>query len=186
MGSVTARADNVPLARRERARHEFSLRRLLANALQWKTFSVGIAILLVFILSAIFAPIVAPYDPAKPNYQALLQPPSGDHLFGTDDKGRDIFSRVVYGTRISFTIAVVAVGIAAVIGIPLGLFAGFFGGWADAVTGRFIDAAVRVSGAADGHRDRHHHWDRLEGSDHRDRSHRYPGVRPRLTVGDDR
>src|SRR3989337_2948121 len=102
MGSVAARADTMLLARRDRARHRFSLPRLLASALPWKTFLAGIVILLVFILSAIFAPIVAPYDPAKPDYQALLQTPSGDHLFGTDDKGRDIFSRVVYGTRISF------------------------------------------------------------------------------------
>ena len=170
MGSVAAGADELVLSRRERKRHGLSLRRLLASVLQWKTFSVGIAILLVFILSAIFAPVVAPYDPAKPDYQALLQTPSGDHLFGTDDKGRDIFSRVVYGTRISFTIAVVAVGIAAVIGIPLGLFAGFFGGWADAITGRFVDALfafpvllmaiaiVTITG------------NRSEGSDHRDRS----------------
>ena len=69
-----------------------------------------------------------------------MQPPSLDHLFGTDDKGRDIFSRVIFGTRISFTIALVAVGIAAVVGVPLGLFAGFFGGGLDAVIGRVVDA----------------------------------------------
>jgi peptide/nickel transport system permease protein len=116
------------------------LRRLLSAVLAWKTFSLGLALLLVYIFSAVLAPIVAPYDPAKPNYQALLQTPSLDHPFGTDDKGRDIFSRVVYGTRISFTIALVAVGIAAAIGIPLGLFGGYSGGWADTVTGRFVDA----------------------------------------------
>ena len=141
MGSVAAGADDLLLAR-----PGAGAARIVASPSPGEARCSGrpsrsaSLILLVFILSAIFAPIVAPYDPAKPDYQALLQTPSGDHLFGTDDKGRDIFSRVVYGTRISFTIAVVAVGIAAVIGIPLGLFAGFFGGWADAVTGRFVDA----------------------------------------------
>jgi peptide/nickel transport system permease protein len=113
---------------------------LLRAPLRWKTFSLGIALLLVFILAALFAPLIAPYDPAKPDYQALLQPPSSDHLFGTDDKGRDIFSRVIYGTRVSFTIALVAVGIATAIGIPLGLFGGYFGGWFDAVISRTVDA----------------------------------------------
>ena len=140
MGSVAMAAGDPVGATRDRARGGWTARRVVTKALQWKTFSAGILLLLVFILSAIFAPLIAPYDPAKPDYQALLQTPSREHLFGTDDKGRDIFSRVVYGARISFTIAVVAVGIAAAIGIPLGLFAGFFGGWPDAVTGRVVDA----------------------------------------------
>jgi peptide/nickel transport system permease protein len=113
---------------------------MLTSVLFWKTFSLGVILLLIYIFAAVFAPMVAPYDPSKPNYQALLQPPSLSHPFGTDDKGRDIFSRVVYGTRISFTIALVSVGIAAAVGIPLGLFSGFFGGWVDAVTGRIVDA----------------------------------------------
>jgi peptide/nickel transport system permease protein len=137
-GAVAQSAPALPT--RHRARRWRSPRGFLETALAWKTFSAGMALLLVFVLSALFAPIVAPYDPAKPDYQALLQTPSPEHPFGTDDKGRDIFSRVVYGARISFTIALVSVGIAAAIGIPLGLFAGFFGGWVDAVTGRVIDA----------------------------------------------
>jgi peptide/nickel transport system permease protein len=140
MGSVAMPAGEQILASRGRARGGLTLRRFIWSAIQWKTFSVGLLLLFVFVVMAVFAPFVAPYDPAKPDYQALLQTPSADHPFGTDDKGRDIFSRVVYGARISFTIAVVAVGIAAVIGIPLGLFAGYFGGWADAVTGRVVDA----------------------------------------------
>ena len=120
--------------------HTAKLTAFVTAPLRWKTFSLGIAILLVYVVSAIFAPLVAPYDPAKPDYQALLQTPSLEHLFGTDDKGRDIFSRVIFGTRISFTIAIVAVGIAAVVGVPLGLFGGYFGGWPDAVIGRVVDA----------------------------------------------
>src|SRR5262245_22636022 len=70
---------------------------------RWKTFTLGLVIIGFFITCALFAPLIAPYNPDKPNYQALLQPPSREHLFGTDDKGRDIFSRVIYGTRVSFT-----------------------------------------------------------------------------------
>jgi peptide/nickel transport system permease protein len=113
---------------------------LLSAASHWKTFSIGIVIIGLFVLCAIFAPLIAPYDPAKPDYQALLQPPSLEHLFGTDDKGRDIFSRVVYGTRVSFTIALVAVSIATIAGVPAGLFAGFFGGRVDSIVSRLLDA----------------------------------------------
>jgi peptide/nickel transport system permease protein len=140
MDQAVVPARNRSLAGRERTRASGTVTRWLTTPLRWKTFSLGIALLLVFILCALFAPAVAPYDPAKPNYQALLQPPSLDHFFGTDDKGRDIFSRVIYGTRVSFTIALVAVGIATAAGIPLGLFGGYFGGWFDAVISRVVDA----------------------------------------------
>lgn len=113
---------------------------MLAGAVTWKTFTLGLLLIGVFLLCVVFAPVVAPYDPAKPNFKALLQQPSGDHLFGTDDKGRDIFSRVVYGTRVSFKIAVVSVGLATLVGLPLGLFAGFYGGWIDATISRLVDA----------------------------------------------
>lgn len=115
-------------------------RQLARNAVQWKTFTLGLVIILVFVVGATFAPLVAPYDPDKPDFQALLQRPSINHPFGTDDKGRDIFSRVVYGTRVSFTIALVSVGIATLTGVPLGLFAGFSGGRADSVISRCLDA----------------------------------------------
>ena len=113
---------------------------LLAAAARWKTFAVGLLLVGLFVAAAVAAPVVAPYDPARPDYQALRQPPTAEHPFGTDDKGRDIFSRVVYGTRISFAIALVAVAIATAVGVPLGLLVGFFGGWSDALVGRLIDA----------------------------------------------
>jgi peptide/nickel transport system permease protein len=113
---------------------------LLAAAARWKTFAGGLLLVGLFVVAAVAAPVVAPYDPAKPDYQSLLQPPTAEHPFGTDDKGRDIFSRVVHGTRISFTIALVAVAIATAVGVPLGLLVGFSGGWSDALVGRLIDA----------------------------------------------
>ncbi len=128
------------LRRQERGlRHGF-LPELLATAGRWKTFSAGVLIVGLFVLAAVAAPVLAPFDPAKPDYQALRQPPSQTHLFGTDDKGRDIFSRVVFGTRVSFTIALVAVAIATAAGVPIGLIVGYLGGWPDAVVGRLIDA----------------------------------------------
>jgi peptide/nickel transport system permease protein len=114
--------------------------RLLSSAAKWKTFTVGLLLLSLFVIAVIFAPAIAPFSPSKPNFKALTQSPSRDHLFGTDDKGRDIFSRVVYGTRVSFKIALVSVGLATLAGLPLGLFAGFYGGWIDAIVSRFVDA----------------------------------------------
>jgi len=115
-------------------------RRLLRSAAKWKTFTLGVALIALFLLCAIFAPLIAPADPEELDYNISLQRPSWAHPFGTDDQGRDLFSRVVYGTRVSFTIAVVAVSIATLIGVPLGLLSGFFGRWIDTVIGRVIDA----------------------------------------------
>lgn len=127
-------------ARSGRGESRSWVRSILHGARLWKTFALGIVILAVFILCVPLAPIIAPYNPDKPDYTALLQPPSREHLFGTDDKGRDIFSRVVYGTRVSFTIALVSVGLATLLGLPLGMIAGFFGGKLDVVISRFVDA----------------------------------------------
>lgn len=121
-------------------RSRAGLGRLLGAVAAWKTFSLGMALIALFALAAIVAPLAAPADPAKPNYQALLAAPSVSHPFGTDDKGRDILSRVIYGTRVSFVIALVAVAIATAIGVPLGLVAGFAGGWPDSLIGRLLDA----------------------------------------------
>jgi peptide/nickel transport system permease protein len=125
-------------AQRPRARQSF--RSLLVAIRTWKTFSLGVFLIAVFVVCAAFAPQISPYDPAKPNYKALIKAPSRDHLFGTDDKGRDIFSRVVYGTRVSFAIALVSVGLATALGMPLGLLSGYMGGGVDSVISRFVDA----------------------------------------------
>ena len=86
--------------------------KLLESAMRWRTFSIELLILTAFIFMAIFAEQIATHDPAKPDYTALLQPPTSDHLFGTDDKGRDIFTRVIYGSRVSIKIALISVGLA--------------------------------------------------------------------------
>lgn len=103
---------------------------------------IALIILLILILAAIFAPLIIPYpgDIANDtNVSQQLQPPSAEHWMGTDELGRDIFSRVVYGARISLTAALAAVGLSLLIGIPLGAVAGSFGGWVDNVIMRITD-----------------------------------------------
>lgn len=100
---------------------------------------VGVAIIMTLVFTAILAPWIAPYPPALQNLQISKQPPSLKHWFGTDILGRDYFSRIVYGARISITIGVVAIGIALAIGLTLGAFAGYYGGAVDAVIMRLAD-----------------------------------------------
>lgn len=103
---------------------------------------IALILLLLLILSAILAPVIIPYpeDLMDAAHTAIkLQPPSPEHLMGTDELGRDIFSRVVYGARVSLTAALAAVGLSLVIGIPLGAVAGSFGGWVDNVIMRLTD-----------------------------------------------
>ena len=103
---------------------------------------MALIILILLILSAVFAPMIIPYpeDLADATNTAInLSPPSAQHLMGTDELGRDIFSRVVYGSRVSLSAAVSAVGLALLIGIPLGAVAGSFGGWVDNVIMRITD-----------------------------------------------
>jgi peptide/nickel transport system permease protein len=103
---------------------------------------VGAAILLVFALAAIFAPWIAPYNPIKTNFLAIRKPPSALFWFGTDELGRDLLSRLIWGTRGSLLAGGVSVGIAMAIGVPLGLLAGYFGGKIDATLSRIVDALL--------------------------------------------
>src|SRR2546426_721404 len=117
-----------------------SVRRLGAAMGRWPAFSVGVAVVTLFVLAAICAPLVAPFRPAIPDYASVLQGPSWRHFFGTDDLGRDMLSRVIYGARYSLGISGTAIGLATLVGIPLGLSAGYFGGMTDTVVGRLTDA----------------------------------------------
>ncbi len=105
---------------------------------------VGIALILMIAVMAVFAPWIAPYDPVRVNLSQSFQPPSATHLCGTDDMGQDIFSRIVYGSRVSLMVAFVVVGIAATVGTLIGLISGFFGGLIDMVIMRIVDAFLAV------------------------------------------
>ena len=100
---------------------------------------LGLSIVIGFILAAIFAPELAPYDPMAQNYELLQSPGTSGHLFGTDSFGRDMLSRIMFGARISLGVSLGAVSIGALIGIPLGLVAGYYGGWVDDLLVRFVD-----------------------------------------------
>jgi len=100
---------------------------------------VGILIVFFFFVVAIFAPFISTHDPTSINLQELFLPPSMDHFFGTDELGRDVFSRVIYGTRVSLFVGFVAVGISVFVGLIIGLLGGFFRGYVDNILMRFVD-----------------------------------------------
>ena len=100
---------------------------------------LGFAVLLVLVLAAIFAEQIAPYDPYKTNYSNVKQPPSAEHFIGTDELGRDGFSRLIYGARISLMVGFIVSGLSTTIGVALGAIAGYFGGIADMIIMRVVD-----------------------------------------------
>ena len=104
-----------------------------------KTAIIGLIVVALLILIAIFAPVIAPYDFAEQNYSAMMKKPSAEHLFGTDLFGRDIFSRVIYGARYSLLIALLCTIAAFFSGGLLGIIAGYFGGVVDTIIMRIMD-----------------------------------------------
>jgi len=112
----------------------------LSNPLALSGFIIIAAILLL----AMFAPIIAPYDPDAIDVKAILLPPSGVHLMGTDGLGRDVFSRMLYGARISLLVGIVAVGIATAIGVVLGAVSGYYRGWVDVFIMRMVDVMLSI------------------------------------------
>ena len=120
------------------------------SSLFWRRFKKnrlavigGIIVAMLFAI-AILAPFIAPHDPDAINVRHVLEPPSLQHPFGTDDLGRDILSRVIYGSRISLAVGFVAVGIATIAGIIFGALSGYYGRWADTVIMRFVDIMLAI------------------------------------------
>lgn len=103
--------------------------------------AIGILVLLVFVISAIFAPLLAPHNPAALSLSDRLLPPSSAHWFGTDALGRDVLSRTLYGARISLTVAVAVVSLSLAMGLLLGALAGFYGGVTDTVINLYVSNA---------------------------------------------
>lgn len=123
---------------RSRAAGSAKLRALRKNRLAM----TGGVIAGVFVLAALLAPLVAPYDPAQPDFGNVLAAPDWSHWLGTDDLGRDQLSRVVFGARASMQVGVLAVILAFVVGVPLGLLAGYYGKLADSVVSRVTDTML--------------------------------------------
>lgn len=134
-----------------------SLPRLVLNWLrQDKRGALGLGFLLLLALISVLAPWIAPYSPTEQDFSAIFAPPSADHWLGTDDLGRDTLSRLIDGGRASLYASFLAVGISALIGVPVGLIAGYLGGWVDEMISRVIDSflsfpaivlAIAVTGA---------------------------------------
>ena len=104
--------------------------------------ATALVILAIVMLVSIFAPLIAPYDPSYINYDRFLAPPSAEHWFGTDELGRDILSRVIYGGRVSLQIVALSIALAVVVGSVIGLISGYVGGWVDGLLMRIIDAML--------------------------------------------
>ena len=106
------------------------------------TLVVGSASLFVMILIAIVPHVFAPFDPIVMDYTAIMQPPSAAHWFGTDNFGRDMFSRVIWATRVDMQIAIVSTLFPIIFGTIVGILTGYYGGWLDAIFGRIVDLTV--------------------------------------------
>lgn len=126
------------------------MRRPLAEF--WRRFKkqkvalVALVFIIALVLAAILAPVLAPYDPSTPDYNAVLQGPSAGHWAGTDAYGRDIFSRIIWGARISLAVGFLSVTLGALFGVTLGIVSGFYGGWVDSIIMRFCDLLLAFPG----------------------------------------
>ncbi|MGY2986881.1 MULTISPECIES: ABC transporter permease [unclassified Bradyrhizobium] len=130
----------APLAAAETL--ESPARRAWRRLIRRKGAVLGLTVIALFILLAVFAPLIVPYDPVATSWSLVRKAPSAQHWFGTDELGRDVFARVVFGARASLLAGVISVGIALAVGVPLGLFAGYRGGFIDALISRITDAML--------------------------------------------
>ena len=119
-------------------------RRFLRVFLGRKVVIFGAVVILILIIVAIFAALIAPYDPYQQNLREALKHSSWEHLLGTDPLGRDELSRIIYGTRTSLMVGIISVGVAAFLGMILGLMAGYIGGITNTLIMRFIDALMAI------------------------------------------
>jgi peptide/nickel transport system permease protein len=106
----------------------------------------GVLIVTIVLLAAIFGPMFSFYAPDTPDFQAILAPPSAMHWFGTDDLGRDVLARILFGARVSLLVGLTSVGAALALGLPIGLIAGYAGGWTDSVLMRCMDVLLAFPG----------------------------------------
>ena len=116
--------------------------RVLRRLVRRRGAMLGLAVVIGFIALALFAPWVSPYDPLQTSWSAVRKAPSAAHWFGTDEIGRDVLARVIWGTRASLLAGLVSVCISLALGVPIGLLAGYVGGWVDALISRITDAML--------------------------------------------
>lgn len=130
----------------KKAKKKSELMRILRQLAKNKLAVLGLAIMVIEIVLALLAPKIIPYDYTAMDMSVMFAKPSWAHLFGCDDMGRDIFSRVLYGARYSITMGVAAVALATVVGCAIGAVAGYFGGWVDNIIMRGLDVVQAIPG----------------------------------------
>ena len=123
-------------------KHQSMSRRVVRRFSRHRLAVLGAGVILLLVLAALFAPVIAGQDPYYQDYSALKQPPSREHILGTDALGRDMWARLIYATRVSLSVGLVAVAIYTLIGTVLGAIAGYYGGKVDAVIMRFTDVVM--------------------------------------------
>ncbi len=137
---MAAVLESKPIAAPAAVREAGPWRRAWLRLRRRKGALAGLAVVVAFIILALFAPWIAPHDPIAASWAAIRKGPSAQYWFGTDEIGRDVLSRVIWGTRASLLAGVVSVSISLLIGVPLGMAAGFLGGAVDAIISRITDA----------------------------------------------
>lgn len=135
---------NVPLKEKsvKKSRWASFLKKLARN----KAAIAGAIVVLIFVILAIFAPLLAPHDPTHIDMSKKLQTPTSEHWLGTDDKGRDILSRLLFGARISLTVGILSTLLGAIVGIVMGIVAGYYGKWVDSLIMRICDVLLAFPG----------------------------------------
>ena len=125
-------------------RSDTPMRRAWSRLRRRKSAMLGLVVLVALVGMAVFAPWIATFDPAKQNYTLVRKAPTALHWFGTDESGRDLFSRVVFGARASLSAGLVSIAIALGLGMPIGLLSAYRGGWTDTVISRVTDAMLAI------------------------------------------
>jgi peptide/nickel transport system permease protein len=138
MATAAVTAAAVPVAPPEASPARRALRRLVRR----RGAMMGLALVVFFVLMAILAPWISPHDPLATSWSMVRKPPAAGYWFGTDEIGRDVLSRVIWGARASLLAGVVSVGISLLVGVPIGLVAGYLGRWPDMLISRVADAML--------------------------------------------
>jgi peptide/nickel transport system permease protein len=144
MSGETLAQTAPPLGQPARARRDSPGRRALRRFLRHRPAVAGLVVVAVFVVAALLAPVLAPYDPVATSWTLVRKPPTALHWFGTDENGRDVLSRVLWGARASLAAGALSVAAALLAGVPVGLLAGLAGGWTDAAISRVTDAMLSV------------------------------------------
>jgi len=137
---ISQSISHVELANPRKERLQQFLRTFFSS----KPVILGFVFIVIMVILAIFAPLIAPYDPIRQDLLGKLQPPSAEHWLGTDSLGRDLLSRIIYGSRVSLSVGLVAMFIASSAGMALGMISGYLGGWVDNIIMRIMDAMMAI------------------------------------------